>query len=73
MLVGAGNKAESRTVTADRTVGASWLVTNGLKPGDKVIIEGLGKIKPGKPIKPVPAGSKPKKPKGAGVAAGGAG
>jgi membrane fusion protein (multidrug efflux system) len=73
MLVGAGNKAESRTVTADRTVGASWLVTNGLKPGDKVIVEGLGKIKPGKPIKPVPAGSKPKKPKGAGVAAGGAG
>lgn len=74
MVVGPGNKAEQRNVTADRTVGASWLVTQGLKPGDKVIVEGLGKIKPGKPVKPVPAGSKPQKPQGAaaGAAAGGA-
>jgi len=59
MIVGPGNKAVQRTIAADRSVGANWLVTKGLKPGDKVIVEGLGKIKAGQAIKPVPAGSKP--------------
>lgn len=59
ILVGKGNKAELRPVTADRTVGDKWLVTAGLRPGDKVIIEGLGRIKPDQPIRPVPAGSPP--------------
>ncbi len=60
MLVGPGNKAVQRKVKADRTIGAAWLVSGGLKPGDKVIVEGLGKVKPNQPIRPVPAGSKPK-------------
>jgi membrane fusion protein (multidrug efflux system) len=64
MLVGPDNKPVSRAITADQTVGDSWLVTSGLKPGDKVIVEGLGKVKPGQPIRPVPAGSKPLPPKG---------
>lgn len=59
MLVGPGNKAVVRMVTADRTVGDKWLVTKGLQAGDKVIVEGLGKIRPDQPIQPVPAGSKP--------------
>nr|WP_243843499.1 efflux RND transporter periplasmic adaptor subunit [Sphingomonas vulcanisoli] len=59
MLVGSDNKPVSRTVTTSQTVGANWLVTSGLKPGDKVITEGLSKLKPGQAIKPVPAGSKP--------------
>lgn len=59
MLVGPDNKAISRAITANQTVGDSWLVTSGLKPGDKVIVEGLGKVKPGKQVRPVPAGSKP--------------
>ncbi len=59
LLVGPGNKAVTRAVKADRTVGAAWLVTGGLKPGEKVIVEGLGRIKTGQPIRPVPAGSKP--------------
>src|SRR6185436_2615447 len=46
MLVGAGDRAVLRTVTAGQTVGDKWLVTEGLKPGDKVIVEGLGRIKP---------------------------
>ncbi|MBA3897405.1 MAG: efflux transporter periplasmic adaptor subunit, partial [Sphingomonadaceae bacterium] len=49
-----------RTVTADKTIGDQWLVTAGLAPGDKVITEGLGKIRPNAKIVPVPAGSKPK-------------
>ncbi|WP_238147128.1 efflux RND transporter periplasmic adaptor subunit [Rhizorhabdus dicambivorans] len=66
ILVGKDDKAELRPVTADRTVGDKWLVTAGLKAGDRVIVEGLGKIKPDQPIRPVPAGSPPlpKKPGG---------
>ncbi|WP_200957938.1 efflux RND transporter periplasmic adaptor subunit [Sphingomonas sp. Root710] len=62
LVVGKGDKAELRQVTADRTVGDKWLITAGLKPGDKVIVEGLGKIRPDKPIRPVPAGSPPQAP-----------
>ncbi len=59
MLVGKDGKAEFRSVVTTRTVGDKWLVTEGLKPGDKVIIEGLAKVRPGQPIRPVPAGSPP--------------
>lgn len=59
-IVGPGDKAIRRTVTADRSIGDKWLVTAGLKPGEKVIVEGLGKIRPDMPIKPVVAGSKPR-------------
>ncbi len=56
-VVGAGNKAEQRTVDATRTVGANWVVTKGLKPGDRIITQGLADLKPGAPIAPVPAGT----------------
>jgi membrane fusion protein (multidrug efflux system) len=59
MIVGPGNKAVRRIVAADQTVGPDWLVTSGLNPGDKVIVEGLSKIREGKPIQPVPARSRP--------------
>lgn len=59
MLVGPDDKAVLQPVKADRTVGDKWLVGSGLKPGDKVIVEGLGRIKAGQAIKPVPAGSQP--------------
>jgi membrane fusion protein (multidrug efflux system) len=62
LVVGAQNKVEMRKVTAPRTVGASWLVTAGLKPGDKVIVEGAQNAPPGTAVKPVPAGSKPAAP-----------
>lgn len=56
-VVGAGNKVERRTVTADRTVGTNWVITAGLRPGDKVITQGTNNLKQGAPIKPVPAGT----------------
>ena len=62
MLVGPNNTALRRTITADRSVGNQWLVTAGLAAGDKVIVEGLGKIRPNAKIVPVPAGSKPRPP-----------
>ena len=55
MLVGPNNKAVQRDVTATRTQGEYWVVTSGLKAGDKIITQGLGKIKPGQGINPVPA------------------
>jgi membrane fusion protein, multidrug efflux system len=61
-VVGPGDKAVLRTITADRTVGDKWLVTAGLAPGDKLITEGLDRIKPGQTIRPVPSGSPPRPP-----------
>lgn len=57
MVVDAEGKAALRQVTVSRTVGASWLVEDGLKPGDKVIVEGLQKIRPGAPVKAVEPGT----------------
>ncbi len=47
MVVGADNKVELRTVTTQQAIGDKWVVTGGLKPGDKVIVTGLQKVKPG--------------------------
>jgi membrane fusion protein (multidrug efflux system) len=74
MVVGPGNKAVRRTVRADRTVGGKWVVTEGLKAGDRIIVEGLGRIRPNQAIVPVPAGSPPRRrPGGRNGVAGGAG
>jgi membrane fusion protein (multidrug efflux system) len=59
-VVGPGNKAVLRTIAADRTVGDKWLVTSGLAPGDKLITEGLDRIKPGMVVRPTPAGTPPR-------------
>lgn len=58
-IVNAKGAAETRPVTLGQIQGDKWLVTSGLSTGDKVITEGLQKVRPGAPIKPVPAGSKP--------------
>lgn len=42
-----------RPVTAAQTVGDKWLITTGLNVGDKVVVEGLQKVRPGAPVKPV--------------------
>jgi len=62
IVVGPGDKAVIRKVRADRTIGDKWVVTAGLKPGEKIIVEGLGRVKPGAPIRPVLAGSPPTAP-----------
>jgi membrane fusion protein (multidrug efflux system) len=54
-IVGPGNKAVQRTVTATRVVGTNWVVTNGINPGDKIIVQGVGKVKPNQPVIPVAA------------------
>jgi membrane fusion protein (multidrug efflux system) len=54
-VVGPGNRAVQRTVVADRTQGPYWVVTQGLAAGEKVITQGLGNLRDGAQIKPVPA------------------
>jgi membrane fusion protein (multidrug efflux system) len=53
-VVGPGDKAARRKVTAERTYGTSWIVTSGLKAGDKVITQGLANLKQGDKVRPVP-------------------
>ncbi len=62
MVVGKDNKVEVRPVKVSRTVGDKWLVEEGLKAGDKVIVEGLQKIGPGMPVKATEKGDAPAKP-----------
>ena len=52
------NRAVERQVTADRALGTDWVVTKGLNSGDKVIVQGLAKVRPNAPVRAVPA-SKP--------------
>ncbi|SFR78842.1 efflux RND transporter periplasmic adaptor subunit [Sphingomonas jatrophae] len=54
-LVGPANKAVQRGVVAERTQGRYWVVTQGLKVGDRVIVQGTANLRPGGPIIPVPA------------------
>ncbi|HFZ0296406.1 TPA: multidrug efflux RND transporter periplasmic adaptor subunit AcrA [Klebsiella pneumoniae] len=51
MVVGEGDKVEVRQVTASQAIGDKWLVTDGLKSGDRVIVTGLQKIKPDVQVK----------------------
>jgi membrane fusion protein, multidrug efflux system len=59
MTVGAEEKVEPRPIKVARTVGDNWLVSEGLKAGDRVIVEGLQRARPGTPVKAVPFGAKP--------------
>jgi len=52
LVVGADNRVEQRALTTERVLGDKWLVTGGLKAGDRVIVEGLQKIGPGAQVKP---------------------
>ena len=52
LVVGADNKVEVRNLTADQAIGDKWLVTAGLKEGDKVIVTGLQRVKPGAAVTP---------------------
>ena len=52
MLVTPDNKVESRVITTDRAIGDKWLVSDGLKAGDRLIVDGLQKIRPGATVNP---------------------
>jgi membrane fusion protein (multidrug efflux system) len=52
LVVGPDNTVELRTLKTDRAIGDQWLVTSGLKPGDRVIVEGIQAAKPGAKVVP---------------------
>lgn len=53
-VVGADNKVELRPVKMGRRVGQRWLVEEGLKAGERIVVEGLQKARQGAVVKPVP-------------------
>jgi membrane fusion protein, multidrug efflux system len=53
-LVGPDNKATFRMVTVGDQVGTDWIITKGLQPGDKVIVQGFMKLREGIPVNPKP-------------------
>jgi len=55
LVVGPDNKVELRVLKTRRTIGDKWLVSEGLKAGDKLIVDGLQRIAPGATVHPVPA------------------
>jgi membrane fusion protein (multidrug efflux system) len=52
LVVGPDNVVQLRVLTADRAIGDQWLVTGGLKPGDRVIVEGTQSAIPGSKVEP---------------------
>jgi membrane fusion protein (multidrug efflux system) len=56
-VVGSDDKVSIRPVTVGERVGKLWIVTDGLKPGERVIVEGLMKVRDGAQVKAVPAES----------------
>jgi membrane fusion protein (multidrug efflux system) len=54
-VVNADNTAEIREITVGPKVGSNWLITAGLKPGERVVYEGLQKVRDGAAVKPTVA------------------
>jgi membrane fusion protein (multidrug efflux system) len=55
LVVGQGDKVELRSLVTSGTYGSNWVVESGLNPGDRVIVNGVEKAKPGMTVKPVAA------------------
>lgn len=57
MVAGAENKVEARMITTTRSLGDKWVVTDGLAAGDRIIVDGLQRIRPGATVQPQEAGA----------------
>lgn len=57
MVVNGENKVESRIITAAQSQGDAWVVTQGLAAGERVIVEGLQKVRPGAAVQAQEAGA----------------
>jgi membrane fusion protein, multidrug efflux system len=54
MVVGPDNKVAARQLQTTRTIGENWLVTGGLRAGDRVVVEGGMMLRPGMPVQAYP-------------------
>ena len=70
MIVGPENKVMPKPVKTGGLSGNDWIIADGLKGGEQVIVNGLQKARPGSPVTPVPVGSKPAVASAAPAAAG---
>jgi membrane fusion protein (multidrug efflux system) len=59
-IVDQNGKVEQRTLKLDRAIGDAWLVSSGITAGERVIIEGMQKVRPGINVKTVPFEKKEK-------------
>ncbi len=55
-VVGPDNKVSIKTVTVGDRVGSEWVIPDGLKPGERVVVEGIQKVRPGAQVNPKPFG-----------------
>lgn len=54
LIVDAGGTVQLRMIEIDRAIGDKWLILSGLSAGDRVIVEGLQRVRPGASVKAVP-------------------
>jgi membrane fusion protein (multidrug efflux system) len=71
VVVNADGKAESRTVKLGPRAGKLWIVNEGVKPGEKVVVEGVQKVRDGMPVKATVVPAEPPEPAAGGASAGG--
>ena len=66
LIVDGAGKVGQRMLSVDRAIGDQWLVSTGLAPGERVIVEGIQRVRPGAPVREVPfaAGGKENAPPG---------
>jgi RND family efflux transporter MFP subunit len=53
-VVGNDNKISVRRATVGETIGSDWIVSEGVKPGERVVVEGVQKVRPGMQVDPIP-------------------
>jgi membrane fusion protein (multidrug efflux system) len=58
LVVNEENKVERRPIEVDRAIGNRWLVSSGLKAGERVVVDGFQRVKPGDKVDPQPADAK---------------
>jgi len=54
LIVDSEEKVQQRMLEVDRAIGDQWLVASGLSPGDRVVVEGIQKVRPGASVRSVP-------------------
>ena len=59
VVVGADNKAETRPVVAGERVDNRWIIESGLKPGERIVVEGLQKVRSGMVVVPTAGSARP--------------
>ena len=59
-MVDAENKVNVRTVKVGDRVGSQWIITDGLKPGERVVVEGAQRLRHGMQVNPKPYASESK-------------